>query len=374
MRLLWTELNRFRNLKRQKVILHPHFNLLIGRNGQGKSNFLEAVGYLGTLKSFRSATRSEMIQHGAGICRVSGKFANGASSWLAAFSLTPEGRSQFLEDKKITSPEEYLRWSGVVSFAPEDVSLVSGSPAGRRKALDRAVFQWVDGYFTDYRKFLKVLKNRNALLRSRAGSRRELDSWSRELAKTAALVVHKRADILKALGPHMKNAGQELGLDGELSLQYLPTFCFESTSVGDIYTAVLEGLLEAEAADREVGHTTIGPHRDDVVFTLAGTSLARFGSQGQKRSAVLAFKLSIAQVLRESRGSFPLILLDDVASELDETRRKALGKMIMEIDAQFLVTTTGDDYMFLSEKRGYVMTVENGEVKRVNESAGGNIA
>jgi len=374
MKLLWTELNNFRNLKGQKVNLHPRFNLLVGRNGQGKSNFLEAVGYLGTLKSFRSATRSEMIQRGADVCRVSGKFMNGTSDWLASFALAPDGRSQFVDDKKIISPEEYLRWSGVVSFVPEDVSLVSGSPAGRRRALDRAVFQWVDGYSAEYRRFLRVLKNRNALLRSRAGTRQELDSWSSELAKAAAPVVRRRVEILEALEPYLKQTGAQLDLDGNLTLQYLPTSRPGATSLQEAAAAVLESLTKAEGTDRKAGHTTVGPHRDDVVFNLAGNSLARYGSQGQKRSAVLAFKLSVAQVLQESRGSFPLILLDDVASELDETRRKALAKMITDIKAQFVVTTTGDDYMFLSEKEGYVMSVENGMVRRVSEQGGQDIA
>ncbi len=368
MRLLWTELDRFRNLKKQKVYLHPRFNLLVGRNGQGKTNFLEAVGYLGTLKSFRSANRFEMIEHGADMCRVAGRFENGQTDWIASFSLAHGGRTQFLDDKKISSPDKYLNWSGIVSFIPEDVALVSGSPSSRRKAVDRAIFQNTDGYAVEYRKFLRVLRNRNALLRNPNASHEEWKSWTRSLSGAASLIVRNRVRLLSGISPHMERIGKELGLDGKLTLNYLPSFRLESNASKESITeALYESFMGAKKRDMEARHTTVGPHRDDIIFILGGQSLARYGSQGQKRAAILAFKLSVAQVLKNTRGTYPLVLLDDVASELDETRRKALGTLISEIDAQFVVTTTGDDYMFLSDRKGYVMTVEDGKIERIEK-------
>jgi len=366
MRLLWAELDRFRNLKKQKVYLHPRFNLLVGGNGQGKTNFLEAVGYLGTLKSFKSASRLEMIEHGADMCRVTGRFENVLTSWTASFSLAHDGRAQFLDEKKIPSPDEYLRWSGVVSFIPEDVGLVSGSPTSRRRAIDRAIFQKTDGYAVEYRKFLRVLRNRNALLRSPNTSDKELKSWTRSLSGVASGIIRHRVGFLSEINPHMERIGKELGLDGKLTLNYLPTFRLESNaSKEDITEALDKGFMDGKTRDMKACHTTIGPHRDDISFFLGGQSLARYGSQGQKRAAVLAFKLSVAKSLKDTRGSYPLVLLDDVASELDETRRKALGSLITDIDAQFVVTTTGDDYMFLSDRKGYVMIVKDGKIEKV---------
>ncbi len=307
-----------------------------------------------------------MIEHGADMCRVTGRFENTLTGWTASFSLAHDSRDQFLDEKKIPSPDEYLRWSGIVSFIPEDVGLVSGSPSSRRKAIDRAIFQKTDGYAAEYRKFLRVLRNRNALLRNPGASKEEWKSWTRSLSGAASVIIKHRVGLLSEINPHMERIGKELGLDGKLSLDYLPTFCLESNaSKEDITEALDKGFMDAKTRDMEACHTTVGPHRDDISFFLGGQSLARYGSQGQKRAAVLAFKLSVAKTLKDKRGSYPLVLLDDVASELDETRRRALGSLITEIDAQFVVTTTGDDYMFLSDRKGCVMTVKDGKIEKI---------
>ena len=139
---------------------------------------------------------------------------------------------------------------------------------------------------------------------------------------------------------------------------------------GSIERSILESLVEL--TDREVrnGHTLAGPHRDNIIFTLGqgdlNVNLARYGSQGQKRSAVLAFKLALAVIFHRTTGMWPLILLDDVASELDETRRKALGNIIRETRAQFFISTTGEEYMFLPAEDGKIWMVEEGQLKPLN--------
>ncbi len=306
-----------------------------------------------------------MIEHDADMCRVAGRFENGQTGWTASFSLAHDGRTQFLDEKRIPSPDKYLGWSGIVSFIPEDVALVSGSPSSRRKAVDRAIFQKTDGYAVEYRKFLRVLRNRNALLRNPRASHEEWKSWTRSLSGAASLIVRHRVRLLSEISPHMERIGKDLGLDGKLTLDYQPSFRLENNaSKEDVTEALYEGFLIAKKRDMDARHTTVGPHRDDICFVLGGQSLARYGSQGQKRTAILTFKLSIAQVLKDTRGTYPLVLLDDVASELDETKRRALGTLISEIDAQFVVTTTGDDYMFLSDRKGYVMKVEDGKIEK----------
>ncbi|MCJ7499821.1 DNA replication and repair protein RecF [bacterium] len=388
MRLQWVDLDRFRNMGRQKVQLHPRYNLLLGRNGQGKTNFLEAVGYLGSLRSFRAAGRTEMIGHGESMCRVSGGVASEGMERTLAFALTRKGRTQFLDEQKVNSPEEYLQALKIVHFIPEDVGLVGGSPSWRRRVIDRSVFEVTPHYVTEYRRYLLVLRQRNALLRRGRASPAELKSWNQALASSGAILVERRQQLIRDLHPVMEELGERLGLGKGLGLTYIASHrgtdagggSQEDPAAGkeDPFTGPaqggrsiensiltsLSGLAEREARN---GHTLAGPHRDNIIFTLGkenpNTDLARYGSQGQKRSAVLAFKLALAVIFHRMIGTWPLILLDDVASELDETKRKALGSIIRGTQAQCFISTTGEEYMFLPAEEGKVWMVEEGLLK-----------
>jgi DNA replication and repair protein RecF len=396
MRLIWVKPDRFRNLDNQVVELHPRFNLLLGRNGQGKTNFLEAVGYLGTLRSFRSGGRTEMIRHNETSGRVSGAVSSGGIERAIAFTLTGKGRQQFIDDKKIASPEQYLQALKVVHFIPEDVSLVGGSPSWRRKVVDRSVFEIVPDYVREYRRYLSTLRQRNALLRSGGGQGGELEGWDEGLATAGAILVRRRLDLIHTLNPRMEQLGCRLGLGPGLGLAYSSGCSFplatreeglargagaqpnrpgeqrqpghEAGSPADpIARGIREELARVGPREARLGHTLAGPHRDNILFRLGEpgqpTDLARFGSQGQKRSAVLAFKLALAAACQEVHGSWPLVILDDVASELDETRRRALGELVVEMKAQFLISTTGEEYMFLPAGQGKIWTVEQGSLR-----------
>ena len=395
MRLKWVDLDRFRNLEQQKVQLHSRYNLLLGPNGQGKTNLLEAIGYLGTLRSFRTAGRGEMIKRQEVMCRVSGSVISEGGEKVLAFALTRGGRSQFLDDKKITSPEEYLQALKIVHFIPEDVGLIGGSPAWRRKVVDRAVFEITPQYVSEYRKYLTTLRHRNALLRKGAPSASELKSWNTSLASSGAVLIQRRQSLINNLNPVMDKLGKQLGLDEGLSLIYntshrttgpddkLPNRIVDDDTrierqlpdKPSIERDLLQNLENLAEKENRSGHTLAGPHRDNIIFKFGrgemSTDLARYGSQGQKRSAVLAFKLALAVNFRQQKGVWPLILLDDVASELDATRRKALGSIIRGTNAQFFISTTGEEYMFLPAEEGTIFQVTDGRLEpfRVSEQA-----
>ncbi len=385
------DLDRFRNLKRQKLQLHPRYNLLLGRNGQGKTNFLEAVGYLGSLRSFRAAGRSEMLGHGESMCRVSGGVASGELERVLAFALTRRERNQFLDDRKVNSPEEYLKALKVVHFIPEDVGLVGGSPAWRRRVIDRSVFEVTPHYVSEYRKYLLVLRQRNALLRKGRASAAELKSWNHALASSGAVLVDRRQQLIRSVNPIMERLGERLGLDRGLGLTYIASHGRDGTkgerqnpvaeeengpirepAPGDvsIERSILESLVGLAEKEARSGYTMVGPHRDNIIFTMGkegiNKNLARYGSQGEKRSAVLAFKLALAFIYHKTIGTWPLILLDDVASELDETKREALGSIIRGTQAQFFISTTGEEYMFLPAEEGKIWMVEEGRLKPLN--------
>jgi DNA replication and repair protein RecF len=392
MRLKWVDLDCFRNLENQKTELHPRYNLLLGRNGQGKTNFLEAVGYLGSLRSFRSAGRSEMIRKSERLSRISGGVISEGSHRTLTVALTTKERTQFLDEKRVTSPEDYLQVLKTVHFIPEDVGLVSGSPSWRRKVIDRAVFEVIPQYVTEYRKYLLTLRQRNALLRRGVNSAAELGSWNSALASSGATLVERRLSLINSLNPLMAELGDKLGLGEGLGLVYTASFDLDGLKSGSLFVAadgeaeslyrepdaepIRERILESLAvvSDRETrsGHTLVGPHRDKIFFaldTMGGSKdLARYGSQGQKRSSVLAFKLALAINLHRTKGVWPIILLDDVASELDAVRRKALGKIIRSTGAQFLISTTGEEYMFLPADEGKIFQVREGRLEPFSQT------
>jgi DNA replication and repair protein RecF len=377
------DLDRFRNLQPQRVHLHPRFNLLLGSNGQGKTNFLEAVGYLGTLRSFRAAGRNEMIRRGENMCRVSGEIVSGDIEKNLAFTLNRKERVQLVDNQKVSSPESYLRAVKTVHFIPEDVNLVSGPPLWRRKVVDRSVFEVAPDYVTEYRRFLAALRQRNALIRKGCATREEMSGWNEILANTGAVLVKRRWDLLQALKPKMEELGDNFGLGKGLHLAYIPSFdlftagkgfrserplvdfsVFSGIKRNEIRTGILESLKSESGKEAKAGHTLIGPHRDNIYFLMGEpgtvTDLARYGSQGQKRSAILAFKMSQAMVLAEVYGEWPIVILDDVASELDDQRRKTLGSLVQKMEAQFFISTTGEEYMFLPAGEGNIWKVSDG--------------
>lgn len=381
------EPDRFRNLQRQKIHLHPRFNLVYGPNGQGKTNFLEAVACLGSLRSFRTAGKNDLIRHGEEMCRVSGRLLWAESERILSFSLDHRGRSQFIDDRRIPSPEEYLRSVGAVHFIPEDVGLVGGPPSWRRRILDRAVFETRPGYPSEYRRFLSALRQRNALFRKARPSAEEKEGWDRALAETGSWVLKRRMDLLGTLNREMAALGEILELGEGLHLRYTPSFekvpggsaignipwmeHYETTALKREALAdrILEGLFREREREKRSGHTFVGPHRDAVQFLLEGSAgpvdLARFGSQGQKRAAVLALKLALVREVAGARGGeWPLVILDDVASELDEARKKALTRIIREFGAQFLLSATKDRDLFFPEGEGIAWSVQAGALQR----------
>jgi len=374
MQLQWVELDCFRNLGKQRVELHPRYNLLVGDNGQGKTNFLEAISFLGTLKSFRSSTRREMIRQGSETCRTSGRVLSRGTYHDMSFALTGNGRTQYLDGQSIRSPEDYLAALRVSSFIPEDVGLVSGTPSWRRKVVDRSVFETKPQYVAEYRRYLSALRQRNALLRQGRFSNEEIESWNRALAATGSVLARRRWDLLLKVNRVLTETGRSLGLTGSLALGYAASFLEKGhvtyermmeMKPGEILDALLSALESAAARERKAGHTITGPHRDNIIFTFDGDDMGKFASQGQKRTAVLALKLALASIVNRETGNFPLILLDDVASELDVTRRKSLGQLISKMDAQFFVTTTSEEPSFLNRKEGFVFKVENGGLERL---------
>lgn len=332
---------QFRNLENLVLEPSPRFNVFAGDNGQGKTNLLEALYLVGTLRSFRTAHSDEMLRFGQDSARVRARVERQGLERSYEVALRRGGREARLDGKKPRQLADYFGGFNVVLFAPEDLRVPRGSPATRRRFLDRSVFNRDVTYLGQAQKYTRVLRSRNALLREAQVRMDLLEVYDEQLATVGAELVRRRAAYLAELAPRFSEAYEAItrsGLRAELVYR---------TSERPL----AEEIASARPRDLRRRQTTVGPHVDDVEFLLAGQPARAFASQGQLRALVLAWKTAEMRLLRERLGESPVLLLDDVSSELDATRNEFLFAFLREIECQCFVTTTHPRHVLVSENR-----------------------
>ncbi len=330
----------------------PGPQLVWGPNAAGKTSLLEAMVVLARGSSHRTTTDAELIRWGADVSRIESRAGTNElevalvrpGSAAAATGARKRIRVNGVP-RRASALTEQLR---VVLFAPEDMLLVAGSPSLRRATLDQLASTLLPGYAAELATYGRALQQRNGLLRAireETAGREELRYWDRPFLDAGGAVVAARHALLSRLAPPLAGAHREIapeeGAAGALGLEYVTNApAFEGETARD----ALERRL-AETAEKEIwnGTTLIGPHRDDVAFTMAGRDLSAFASRGQQRTAILALKLAELDLVAEHDGRPPLLLLDDVFSELDPARRAHLVRRIAELPQAFVTTTTLDD-------------------------------
>ena len=356
------QLTDFRNYREAEVVLARGPNLFVGRNGQGKTNLVEAIGYLSTLGSHRVPTDAALVRQGCDAAIVRARLAHDDRSILAEVQINRTGSNRAQVNRAAIKPRELPRYCTSVLFAPEDLALVRGEPAGRRRMLDELLGQIaprMQGVIADYD---RTLRQRNTLLKSaratgsRAGSLATLDVWDERLVAFGSEVIAARDHLTRRLAPFVTEAyatvageRHEATITGVLSVRGgdpedaaatdpvlgTPEEPVSVAAAADAFRAALERRRRDEL-DR--GLTLVGPHRDDVLFQLNGLPARGYASHGESWSFALAVKLASAAVLRaESTLGDPIIILDDVFAELDESRRERLAGAVADYE-QVLIT------------------------------------
>lgn len=326
MRLAGIEVRDFRSLEQLQLNLEPGITSLVGVNAAGKTNLLEALYFALSGRSFRTRDRRELIRFGAPVARselqVEGE--EGGHRLLASVSRA-EGRRHLLDGKPATPEVIARRRPHVVVFAPDRLVLVKGPPAERRAHLDRFVAARWPSRSRLRQQYGQVLAQRNALLRRIAAgfsSRSELDAWDETLAAAAAPLAEARGEASEQLAPRFASAADRLGL-GEVRLRYV-------SREGADPTALREALAERRESDLRRVRTSAGPHLDELELSLGERSLRRYGSQGEQRAGLLALLLAERESLIDGGMAAPVMLLDDVMSELDPARRELLADRLEE--------------------------------------------
>lgn len=320
LRRLW--LTDFRSYPQAELELGPGLTALLGDNGQGKTNLLEAVGYLATLSSFRGAPNEALVRQGAAQAVVRAEGERDTRALLIEAEITPSGRGRVLVNRqRLQRTRDLLGALRVSVFAPDDLELVKGGPTERRGYLDDTLVATqprLDALRSDLD---RVLRQRNALLRQAGGRLTEdieltLAVWDAKLVEAGEALASARRALVEQLGPALAVAyDQVAGRPAHIEIEYVAPWQERGLSVA---------LLEARRDEVRRGVSLVGPHRDDVALRIGGLPSRTHASQGEQRSLALALRLAAHQVVTAATGSPPVLLLDDVFSELDPDRSAAL--------------------------------------------------
>ena len=334
------EARPLRSLDRARVELDAGITSIVGPNGAGKTNLIEALYFALTGRSFRTADRRDLIPFGGSLARAEAtvRDEDGLERRLLASVSRTEGRRHLLDGAPADPATLARSRPPVAVFAPDRLSLVKGPPSERRAHLDGFLAARWPARAELRKRFGQALAQRNALLSRISagyGSTADLDVWDTGFAEAAAPVVAAREEAARELGGPFAAAAAELGLEGEAALDYAPRAAGGAEEIR-------AGLEERREQDLRLGRSSWGPHLDELKLTLAGRALRRYGSQGQQRAALLALLFAEREVLLSARRVTPLLLLDDVMSELDPGRRALLTERLSG-DGQALLTAADEE-------------------------------
>ncbi len=349
----------FRNLAPLALRPGPRFNVLFGDNGQGKSSVLEALRYLSALESFRGGKADDLVQVGAERAELAMTLARRPLDTTLAVQLSRRSPRQLSVDGK--RPRTALSWLALaptVLFHPGELALAQGGPEGRRTLLDRVLTEMDPTYGTVLSDYLKALRSRNRLLKAELPSRAAIAAFDPVLADAGATIVRAREEIVAQLAPRAAEAF--LRIVGErvpVSIRYRA----RAPADGGALRALLAASL---AKDLARGFTAEGPHADDVELGVKAGSARQHASQGQQRALVLALKIAELETLAARTSAVPILLLDDVGSELDAERSRRFFALLSELGGQVFLTTTRRDLVRVEGQRAD-HEVRDGEVVTV---------
>ena len=361
MHLSWLELRDFRPYETLRFEPSEGVNVLVGENGAGKTSILEAIGYLGMMRSFRGVPDDSLIREGTAAAVVRGGIAGSATETRIECELPIEGRRTVLVNQK--RPKRFrdvLLSVPIVAFVPDDLDVIKRGPAVRRDYLDDLASRLWPQAGQDLTEYERAVRQRNALLKQegRGTDLATLDVWDQRLADAGARVLLHRRTLAVALQEHLQAAYSVVGGEGTLAWAYRSTWGSEMAGTfEELKESLIAALEEKRRKDMEVRTTTIGPHRDEPNLLLDGRPTRTRASQGEQRTAALAMRIGAYRIIEEIRRNKPILLLDDVFSELDASRAERVVSLIES--GQVFVTTAREDEVPI---RGRRWSVKDGRV------------
>ena len=343
MKIEHIRLTNFRNYDELELDFNPNINIIVGNNGQGKTNILESIYVLSLSKSNRDGYDSDMIKFEKDSLSIEGKIIDNELIKKLRVDITPNKKSVFVNNKEIHKIKDYISNFCVISFVPTDLDIIKGSPSIRRNLLNIDISQLFNNYITYLNEYNKIIKIRNDYLKkiyiNNNSDFRYLDVINEKMIEKADKIYEYRFAFIEEINKKIADIYKKItGLDG-LTIKYENTLgldCYDKDKLKDTYLKKLKKHLNQEMMQ---GMTLVGPHRDDFTFYLDNVDMKVYSSQGQQRMAIIAFKISELNYYKKIIGSYPVLLLDDIFSEIDIKKRNKIISFLKK-DIQTIITTT----------------------------------
>ena len=346
--------NKFRNISKLKINPGKRFNVISGRNGSGKTNVMEAIYFLSALRSFRTTYRREIIQKGETQAKLKGVFKGAANGMVEEIELSYQARKIRKDGKELVSMVEHFSELPMVLFHPANMSLIQGGPRERRRFLDRALFQAEKAYPSIAQDYQKALESRNRLLKSDFRDTKIAGPYELQLATLGAKIIESRRRFVEKIDGLFSEAFEKISLGIRGRVTYRP-------DVDGGEEEIKKALEDGFDRDKKRGFTERGPHSDELEVKIEDLVARRFASQGQQRLAVLSMKIAETIALQNVTSRVPIMLLDDISSELDRERNRELFEFLRRVDGQVFITTTHLDHVMVEEERTD-FKIKNGEL------------
>ena len=343
MKIEHIKLTNFRNYDELELDFNPNINIIVGNNGQGKTNILESIYVLSLSKSNRDGYDSDMIKFEKESLSLEGKIIDNDLIKKLRVDITPNKKKVFINNKEIHKIKDYISNFCVISFVPTDLDIIKGSPSVRRNLLNIDISQLYNNYITYLNEYNKIIKIRNDYLKklyiNNNSDFRYLDVINEKMIEKADKIYEYRFKFIEEINKNIADIYKKItGLDG-LTIKYDNTLGLDSYDKDKIKETYIKKLKKHLNQEMMQGITLVGPHRDDFTFYLDNVDMKVYSSQGQQRMAIIAFKISELSYYKKIIGSYPVLLLDDIFSEIDIKKRNKIINFLKK-DIQTIITTT----------------------------------
>lgn len=358
------QLINFRNYKNLLISFKMGLNVLIGNNAQGKTNILESIYYCSLARSHRTNRDKELVNLKSDNAYISAHISKERLDKIINIKIFKQGKKGInVNSIKINKISSLIGIFNVVMFSPEDLDIIKGSPSERRKLLDIEICKLDKKYYYYLSQYKKVLSERNALLKNINCNDKVLDIYDVQLSSFGSYIIKKRLEYIKMLNKYGYNIHFNMSNEKE-KIEFIYKSYIKNIEKVHIEKSLYNALKEHRNGDVLKKNTSVGPHRDDFCININDIDIKDYGSQGQQRTSVLTIKFASLEIIKNITGEYPVLLLDDVLSELDTTRQKYILNSIRDIQTIITCTGASDIGEFLKEN-SLVYEVENGFVKRI---------
>lgn len=356
------KINHFRNYKDCSVEFDPFINIFIGNNAQGKTNLLEAIYILSMSKSFKTNVIDELIYFDEDFAKIQGKIISHHQDMNLEIILSKLGKKAIINHKEIKKTSDYVGYLNVVLFIPEDLMLIKGSPRLRRKLIDMEISKISPIYMYNLNKYNKLLKERNKYLKMLHENHKGVDEYlevlSEQMARLQVDLIKRRIEFVETWNDIATKMYDYVSLHKEkLFIEY------KSSYKKIDYESILEKYIKNYQRDIQYSQTVDGLHKDDMLMYLDDKNAVIYASQGQQRSIVLSLKIALLELIKKEIGEYPILLLDDVLSELDDVRQTKLLNLIEGKVQTFLTSTSIDGIHHQVIENAKKLIIKNGQVK-----------